>query len=68
MHTILLSFTSLFGMFIFVALSDGDVFIHHLAAVRAKADRSIWAPVIKVEALFYPLYHLFSLSIQDRLA
>ncbi len=54
-------------MFIFVTLSDGKIFIHHLAAVRTKADRRVWAPVIKVEALFYPLYHLFFLSIQDRL-
>ncbi len=55
-------------MFIVVTLSDGNVFIYHLAAVRAKADRSVWATVIKVEASFYLLYHIFSLSIQDRLA
>jgi len=52
-------------MFLLITLSDRDAFIYHLATLSAKADRSVWAPVIKVDALVSLCYHLFFLSIYD---
>ena len=65
MHTVLVSFTSLFGMFLFKTVSDRDALIYYLATLRAKAHWSVWAPVIKVGALVSLRYHLFLLSIYD---
>ena len=52
-------------MFLFITLSNWDAFIYHLATARAKAYRSVWAPVIEVAAPFSLRYHYFLLSIYD---
>jgi len=65
MHTVLVSFTSPFAMFLFKTVSDRDVLIYYLATLWAKSHRSVWAPVIKVGALVSLRYRLFLLSIYD---
>jgi hypothetical protein len=65
MQTILVSFTSPFGMYLFITLPNGDAFIYHLATVRAKADRRVCAAVIKARAFNSLCYHLYLLSIHD---
>jgi hypothetical protein len=52
-------------MFLFVTLSTWNAFIYHLATRRAKAYRSVWAPVIEIAAPFSLNYHHFLLSIYD---
>jgi hypothetical protein len=51
---IFVSFASLFCMHFFGTFAGRDVFIHHLATPGAKADRSVWAAVIKVGAPVLP--------------
>jgi hypothetical protein len=50
-------------MFLLITLSNRDVFIYHLATLRAKADRGVFAAVIKVGAIIFPGQHFPSLSI-----
>ena len=65
MHTILISFTSFFGMFPLITRSDRDVFINHLPTHRAKSHWSVCVPVIQVGTFVSPRYHSSLLSIYD---
>jgi hypothetical protein len=62
-HTIFVSFTSAYGMFLFFTLFNGDFFIEHLAAVRAKVHPSVFALVIKVGTIHFLWHHSSLLAI-----
>ena len=62
-HTIRVSFTSALGMFLFITLSNGDVFIYHLATFWTKADWNVFAIVIIIGAIVSLCYHFSFLSI-----
>jgi hypothetical protein len=61
--TILESFTSLSGVFLFGTSFNGDVLVCHRTALRAKTDRRVWATMIIVGALSFLQYHLSSQSL-----
>ncbi len=57
--TIHASFTSPYGMFVFLTLSDGDICIHHLATRGAETNGNVAPAVIKVGALVSLHHDLF---------
>jgi len=66
MDTVLGSTTSTHSVFLFTTFSNEDGFINHRTTERAKADRSICSPVIKVWAPLSLHYHSsLSLPIYD---
>jgi len=50
-------------MFLFITLDKSYIIIYNIATYGAKADWSVWATMIEVEALFSLHYH-FSISFE----
>ena len=63
--TVVTSFTSPYGMFLFLTLSNGDICIHHLTTHEAETHRHITTAVIVVRAPGSLHYLPFLLSLPD---
>jgi hypothetical protein len=61
-ETILVSVTSLSGVFLFATSFNGDVLIYHFTA-HSKTDRRVWATMIIAGAFSFLQYHLSSQSL-----